>query len=51
MAAPRTPGSTPGQGANAAVELAHQLLAVAALARPELGNDGARRRSSRRARP
>ena len=30
-------GLDPGQGANAAVELAHQLLAVAALARPELG--------------
>jgi glutamate carboxypeptidase len=30
-------GLDPGKGANAAVELAHQLLAVAALARPELG--------------
>jgi glutamate carboxypeptidase len=30
-------GLAPEQGANAAVELAHQLLAVAALARPELG--------------
>jgi glutamate carboxypeptidase len=30
-------GLEPEKGANAAVELAHQLLAVAALARPELG--------------
>jgi glutamate carboxypeptidase len=30
-------GLDPEKGANAAVELAHQLLAVAALARPELG--------------
>jgi glutamate carboxypeptidase len=30
-------GLDPGNGANAAVELAHQLLAIAALARPELG--------------
>jgi glutamate carboxypeptidase len=30
-------GLEPEQGANAAVELAHQLLAVAGLARPELG--------------
>ncbi len=30
-------GLDPAAGANAAVELAHQLLAVAALARPELG--------------
>jgi glutamate carboxypeptidase len=30
-------GLDPEQGANAVVELAHQLLAVAALARPELG--------------
>ncbi|HST19099.1 MAG TPA: M20/M25/M40 family metallo-hydrolase [Gaiellaceae bacterium] len=30
-------GLDPGKGANAAVELAHQLLAVAALARPDVG--------------
>jgi glutamate carboxypeptidase len=30
-------GLDPEQGANAAVELAHQVLAIAALARPELG--------------
>jgi glutamate carboxypeptidase len=31
------PGLDPEQGANAAVELAHQLLAAAALSRPEVG--------------
>ena len=33
-------GLDPERGVNAAVELAHQLLGVAALARPELGHDG-----------
>ena len=36
-AARRTPGLDPERGANAAVELAHQLLAIAALAGPSWG--------------
>ena len=35
--APRTPASTPRRASNAALELAHQLLAVAALAGPSCG--------------